>query len=298
MTFVVQNQSLSALKPVKFAYRYNSEELFDSDTNLFKSNFSYYKHELLNQFQDAAFSKQNCIVLTDTKKLNSVFKNKVVDLSIGQIPATVYLKTKANYFLTETDGLIYVGGTGERLMITLDPVRDNIVELNVGSTERYIKIDSAYPYTATVEERILSEEELYLAQFEVDYENGFLTLKATTPEGPRYLSHGADRVLRAVGLEMNDMIINSYKFIPEFITSSSISYDFDPTVKEIKYYNEISSVDGRKNLLIKTSTENDTNLLVSCPTVDLSLESLSSVSVNIAIAKTNFSSSGTYSPSI
>lgn len=298
MTFVVQNESLSALTPVKFAYRYNSEEVFDSDTNLFKSNFSYYKHELLDQFQDAAFSKQNCIVLTDTKKLNSVFKNKVTELSIGQVPASVYLKTKTNHFLTETNGLIYVGGTGERLMITLDPVEDNIVELNVGSTERYIKIDDTYPFTASIEERILSDEELYLAQFEVDYQHGFLTLKATTPEGPRYLSYGADRVLRAVGLEMNDVIINSYRFIPEFVTSPKISYNFDPTTREVKYYNEISSVDGRKNVLIRSSTENNTNLLVSCPTVDLSLESLSSVSVNIAIAKTNFSSSGTYTPSI
>jgi len=298
MTFVVQNESLSALTPVKFAYRYNSEELFESDTNLFKSNFSYYKHELLDQFRDAAFSKQNCIVLTDTKKLESVFKNKSVDLSIGQVPATVYLKTNTNHFLTETDGLIYIGGTGERLMITVDPIGNNIVELNIGSTERYIKIDNVYPYTATIEERILGEDELYLAQFEVDYQNGFLTLKAKTPEGPRYLSYGADRVLRAVGLEMNDVVINSYRFIPEFVTSPNITYDFNPTAKEVKYYNEISSVDGRKNVLIKTSTENDTNLLVSCPTVDLSLESLSSVSVNIAIAKTNFSSSGTYTPSI
>ena len=298
MTFVVQNESLSALTPVKFAYRYNSEEVFESDTNLFKSNFSYHKHELLNQFQDAAFSKQNCLVLTDTKKLNSVFKNKITELSIGQVPASIYLKTTTGYFLTETNGLIYVGGTGERLMVTLDPLGDNIVELNIGSTEKYIKIDESYPYTASIQERVLGDDELYLAQFEVDYKNGFLTLKAETPEGPRFLSYGADRILRAVGLEMNDMIINSYRFIPEFVTSPSIPYNFDPTIKEVKYYNEISSVDGRKNVGIRSSAENNTNLLVSCPTVDLSLESLSSVSVNIAIAKTNFSSSGTYTPSI
>lgn len=295
MAFVVNTRPLSAISSVKFTYNYNSEEKLHNVYNAFRGNFGYYDYTLFRNFKDAALSKKNCLVLTDVKDLQSVFETQKTTLSLGTIAGTTFLKANNNEFLTVTGKQVYVGGNGEKLFINIIPISKNIVELKA-TDSNYLQIDNQYPYTVNLSQTILDESPMSVRRFEIDYKDGLASFKVKTPEGYRFLSYGVDKVLRAVGVELNETIVNPYRFAIVPVTETSVEYNFDPTTSEIKYFNELLGSNTRQTVDIKTNTEKNTNLLVSCPTMELS--GSGSVNLNIALMKTNFSSSGTYSPKI
>ena len=179
------------------------------------------------------------------------------------------------------------------MFINIVPITKNIVELRTTKTQK-IQIDKEYPYTARLSDEELGGDDIERQRFEIDFKNGLIYFKTKTQEGYRFLSYGVDQVVRAVGLMLNNTAINSYFFVPEFVSDSSILYNFDAKTDEIKYFNELSNTDNRLTVNIKENQETNTNLLVSCSTKDIS--KLNTVSVNIALTKTNFSSSGSYTP--
>lgn len=295
MAFVVNTRPLSAISSVKFTYNYNSEEKLHNVYNAFRGNFGYYDYTLFKNFKDVALSKKNCLVLTDVKDLQSVFETQKSTLSLGVIAGTTFLKAKNEQFLTVTGKQVYVGGNGQKLFVNIIPITSNIVELKADKAN-YIQIDEQYPYTVRLSETILDESQNFVRRFEVDYNNGQISFKVKTPEGYRFLSYGVDNVLRAVGVELNETYVNPYRFTVVPVTDTSIEYNFDPTTSEIKYFNELLGYNTRQTVDIKTNTEKNTNLLVSCPTTELT--EAETVNLNVALMKTNFSSSGTYSPKL
>lgn len=285
--------SLSALKPVKFVYKFNKAEKFTGTLSTFKNGFEYYTHEGLDNFQDAALSNKTCLILTDNIELKTLFESDSRYINVGSIAGCLYLKDSNNRYVTTSSGGIYVGGTGEKLFINIIPIDTNLVELKIGK-DSYIHIDEEYPYTARVSKEVLDDASLYRQQFELDYKDNLIAFKTLTKEGWRYLSFGVDRVIRAVGLMLNDAIINSYLFVPDFISQDTIYYDFDAKTSEIKYYNEITTYGNRETVNIKEEQESSTNLLISVATSELTKNITEDVPVNIALTKTNFSSSGSY----
>jgi hypothetical protein len=63
---------------------------------------------------------------------------------------------------------------------------------------------------------------------------------------------------------------------------------------EVKYYNDIETFQNRLTLDVKEKNISDTNLLISCATSDMTKED--KTPINIALLKTNFTSTGTYAP--
>lgn len=298
MDFKVQTQSLSALSPVKFAYKYNTEESLKGSAKCFKSNFEYLQYDAFEGFRDAALSKQNCLILTKTKQLNTVFQKNLNWLTIDKIAATIHLKPNPDIYFTRSGSNIYAGGSGEKLPITISPIQDNIVELFVSNRFNFIRIEERYPYNVIITDQPLTENEKHLQRFEIEITNDQISLKALTSEGYRYLSYGSDRIMRAIGLELNDTIVNPYRFEYEYVTHSQMYHNFDPTVREVKYYPDSALYNSTPVVDIKATANNETHLLVTCSTVELSNPQLSSANVNLAITKTNFSSSGAFNPSI
>jgi hypothetical protein len=297
MAFSVKSHSLSALSPVNFTYHYNSEEKIKSTLNLYQGNFGYYEHDLLSNFKDAALSKKNCLILTDVKSLKEVFQKPFTTLLIGTISGSLYLKTSDGKYVTTKDNHLYAGGVGQKAFISIIPQQDGTVELKLGKN-KYIEIQETYPYTVNISEALVGETNRAKRRFQIDYKDNKITFKILTSEGYRFLSYSSacsERIIRAIGVELNDTIVNPYKFSTEFVSTPSMLYNFNSQTKEIKYFNELLAFETRQTVDIKEQTTNETNLIVSCPTSTLS-KSLSAVNVNIALAKTNFSSSGTYSP--
>ena len=292
MGFTLTTHSLSALSPVKFTYKFNKEEKLSGALYSYNNGFGYYKHDAFESFHDAAFSKKNCLILTNNKPLKDVFASDSKQVNIGTVAGCMFLKTASGKYLTTLSNGIYVGGIGEKLFVNVLPISNNIVELKISKT-KYIQIDKDYPYTAKISEEILDGDDLNRQRFEIDYKDGLVSFKTLTKEGYRYLSYGVDQTVRAVGLMLNETVVNPYLFIPDFISENGIYHDFDAKTSEVKYYNELTAFANRYNLNIKEEQESDTNLLISCTTTDIALSA--SVPVNIALTKTNFSSSGSYS---
>lgn len=285
---------LSALNPVKFTYRYNSEEKLAEKRNLFDGGFSYYEYEMLNGFKDATLSKKNCLVLTDIKALDLVFKEKPTKLTLGNIAGCVNLKARNGKYFTTYRNQVFIGGVGKKLFLNLIPISGNVVELKSGEDDAYLQIDEGYPYTIRLSNEVLSQNETYRRRFTVDYTNNQMTLQVQTNEGPRYVSYSSvDRQVRATGLELNETIINPYRLDVELISKGSLLYNFNPITDEIKYFNELAAFKNRRTLELKQTRQKDTNYIVSCPISEMA--NSDEVVINIALSKTNFSSSGTYS---
>jgi len=284
--------SLSALIPVKFTYEFNKEEKLSNSLASYSNGFKYYKHNAFENFQDAVLSKGTCLILTNNKPLKDVFESDSKYLDVGTVAGSMFLKTSTGkYFTTKSDN-IYIGGTGSKLFVNVAPIEGNIVELKPSNTT-HIQIDSDYPYNARISTEILDGEDLERQRFQVDYNEGIISFKTKTKEGYRYLSYStADQTVRAVGLMLNETVVNPYLFVPEFISPARIYYDFDEETSAVKYYNTPSAVADQFTVNIKQQQENDTNLLISCTTE--SIAASARVPLNISLTKTNFSSSGSY----
>lgn len=293
MSFSVNFYSLSALKPVSLTYKHASEEKLASELYMNTNGLDYFKHKLFDNFKDAALSRKNCLVLTDVLNLNEVFENQLTDLDFGTIPGSFYIKTSGGKYFTTLNNKIYVGGTlGTKLLLTAVPNADGSFYLKYNRTY-FLEFNDQYPFDLKLSQDTIVDDFFYTRKFYIDYKNGKASFKVLTNQGYRFVSFGVDRIVRAVGLQLNDTVVNQYVLELEIITSSQLKYDFEPRAKRIQYFNETTSTVGRKTLDIKNSYVEDTNVLVSCPTTQINLSS-SEASINLAVLKTNFSSSGTY----
>lgn len=292
MGLSVNINSLSALNPVKLTYRHASDEKLASEIILGSNGIVYYKHAIFENFKDASLSRKNCLVLTDVKDLNDVFETQAYNIEFGTIAGCIFLKNSAGKYLTTLDNQIYVGGTGQKLFLNVIPSADGSVYLKFNKTS-FVEFDDSYPYPLRISDETIVDEQLYTRKFYIDYVNGKASFKVKTNEGFRFVSFGVDKVVRAVGLELNDTVVNQYHLNVEFITESSVPYNTDSKMKQVQYFNEFESTDTRKTLEVKSQSDKHTNLLVTCATTQINL-SAAEAFVNIAPTKTNFTSFGTY----
>ena len=287
--------SLSSLMPVKFVYKFNKAETFAGQLNSFKNGFSYYKYDGLENYQDAVLSNKTCLILTDNVPLKKIFETDSRQIDIGTIAGCLYLQASSGYYqnqyITSSNRGIYIGGSGTKLLLNVLPIEKNVVELKP-SNDVFCQVDKNYPYTLKLSKEVLTGEDIRRQRFELEYKDNLIALRTLTDEGWRYLSYGVDRVVRGVGLMLNETIVNSYLFKTAFVSDGGIHYDFDAKTPEIKYYNDITTYGNRDNVNIKHQQDSNTNLLITVPTFELSKSN--EVSVNIALTKTNFSASGSY----
>ncbi len=153
-------------------------------------------------------------------------------------------------------------------------------------------MDAEYPYTVRVTDNILDSSNLNRQRFVYDYKDKKLSFRTLTKEGWRFLSAGIDQTVRAVGLILNETKVNSYFFTPQFVSTDNIYYNFDAKSSEVKYFNDLPSYNNKENVAIRAEQESNTNLLITCPTTEIA--KTTEAKVNIALTKSNFSSTGSY----
>lgn len=283
---------LSALIPVEFTYQYNKEEKLTKSFYSFNNGFSFCTHDMLSGVQDIVLSKKNLLALTNKLSLYNIFDEDSKKINIGTIAGSVFLKSNGKY-ITSLREELYLGGKGEKLPVTISPVEGNPneVELIINKSHK-VTIDEEYPYTARLYSDYLRESKQYRQRFEIEFAHNKLTIKTKTKEGWRYLSYGVDNAIRAVGLHLNEIKVNPYVFDIEDITNPEMLYDFNAKNSEVKYFNELTTSNDLRTLKVKNELISNTHLLISCPT---SVAGLSAkVPINIALTKTNFSSTGSY----
>lgn len=286
------SESLSALQPVKFSYNFNKEEKLDTSLYLFSNGFGYYTHTVFQEFRDAVLSKKNYLILTKNISLKDMFNPDSYQISIGKLAGSFYLKAADDRYFTKLRNEIFVGGIGEKLLLTVIPISDNYVELVSEDFKKKITVDEDYPYTVRLSQDILNEDKIHRQRFEMEYQNNLISFKVKIKEGYRFLSYGKDNVVRATGLMLNDTVCNNYFHKVEMITDDGLYYGFDARSTEIKYYNQLPTFVNQNTVTIREEKDIDTHLLISCSTKAISKST--NVSINVSLTKSNFSAAGTY----
>jgi hypothetical protein len=184
---------------------------------------------------------------------------------------------------------LYIGGQGSRAVFNVVPIDHQRVQLRINF--KRVQIAKEYPYDVFLSEDPLEDSEKEREIFDIDSTGGMLMFKTKTSEGYRFLSFGEDRKIRCVGVMLNEAVLNNYHFKPTFLTNVAWQYGFDPTIKEIKYYNENEPLYNKTKLNVKLTKQLSTNLLLDFP---LSKVSESEPAVNLALLRTNFTSTGTF----
>jgi len=299
MALNVQYLQLSALSPVKLNYRYKTTEFLKAEDKIIDSGLRYCEQELLKESADGSFSQETVVVLTDIKDLKEVFEETIEEKTIETFSASFYLAVEDTDFLsgdtilTFKNKIFFVGGTGTQAIFNLLPIDKKLFELKCDGKQ--VAVSPTYPYNLILLDEPL-QEDIERQRFTLDYFNNRIVLKNNTAEGTRYLSYGIDRQMRFVGLQLNDTTVNNYKLLPLFLTSPTIDYNFNPSVNEIRYYRQEKSSPLNKNLTIKDKKQQDTSLLITCSLKDIT--SKNDVNTNIAITKTNFTTSGTFNTAL
>lgn len=297
MSSFIESLPLSALTPVEINYTKSTESLSKS-FDRYSNGLQVHYHEALNNAKDVAFSKRNVLILTDVKNLKEVFESPLSELNLASFVGSCKLLVNDTDLLNrdttikKVEQTLYVGGKGEDVYFSILPLESGLVELRVGSL--YVQRSQNYPYDITLVSSKQLDEIHY--QFSVEVFDDTLSFKAQTNDGIRYLSYSQkDRKMRCVGTEFGEVVLNQYRFKAEFQTKPKIIYGYDPSSKEVKYFNSVETGEERKGVNIKSSKSSNNNLLLTLTTSDL----LSSFApANVCMLKTNYSTSGSYNASL
>jgi hypothetical protein len=293
--------TLSAFQPVKLNYSYDKTSELKSEYKQFNGGLRYYEHEALNGFGDISISNESVLILTKNLPYNNIFVEQQKQLNIKDLCGLFSLSAKDSSLLAgdikikyHSDGRFYVGGRGQDVLFNAIPASENKIRLEVN--KKRVQITKNYPYEMYLSEDPLPENESYRELFDITYRSNKAQLKMLTIEGFRYLSFGVDRVLRGVGLELNEADINSYKFSISFLGSDSLLYGVDQNTKEVKYYNTNEPLSEKKALNIKQYKDLPTNLLIDFPVTQA--QYTTTIGTNIASLKTNFTTTGTFNATL
>lgn len=300
MSILTKHQTLSALTPIQIEYEYENAQKLKGSYSIYTHGIRSYNYELFKNFSDAAISKKTALILTSIKDLKQVFQEPFENKKVGLIAGNCFLDAVNNLSLIGDTRVklfndqLYIGGRGEEVPIQIIPIEPNIVRLKVKQFN--LQVSENYPFDIVLSPTSLPDNESYRERFYVEFYNNSIMFKSQTKDGLRYLSYDfRTKTLKCIGVHLNATTINSYSFIPTFLTQSALQIGFDPTVHEIKYYNDVDNGIKQKTVELLSAVQMDTSLLVSLPSTKLAS---SQAKANISLLKTNYSNQGSFNPTI
>jgi len=289
-------KSLSSLSPIELKYQYHRNEELESSLSTYQEGYNFYEVDGLKGFQDVAINRNSCFVLTSAVNLSSIF-TPTEQHTLGNLPGSILLQPRNSliYYVsyrTKTDTFNLTLSTGSIFYIS--PVNENNeVELFVDN--KYVQVNSNYPYVVYLSEKTLNPEEINRQRFNLVYQNGFITLRTKTNSGYRFLALNNDNTLRAVGVILNNSVINDYIFKCIPVTDPNLKRGFSPSNNWVTYYFDIEKSSDNKTVTVNKNIEDTrTNLLLDF-TLEQAAETGTAI-VNIANLKTGMTPSGGPAP--
>jgi hypothetical protein len=288
-------KSLSSLSPIELKYQYHRDEELQASINSYQEGYSFYEVDGFDSFQDVAINRDSCFILTPTVDLSSVF-TPTTRLDIGKLPGSILLQPRNSFYYINyksSTNTFNLELTSKSIFYVAPIEETNEVELFVDN--KYVQIDAQYPYLVYLNDRTLDPEEIHRQRFELVYQNNLITLKTKTADGYRYLALNNDNTLRAVGLILNNSVVNDYVFKCIPVTTTTLNRGFNPTNNWVTYYFDIESEKENKTVTVnKDFTTNKTNLLIDFP-LEVAAET-GMININIANLKTAVTPTGGPAP--
>ena len=288
-------KSLSSLAPIELKYEYNRDESLQGSIVTYQDGFSFYELEGLKNFQDVTINRDSVLVLTSAVSLSTVFA-PAQDIKLGKLPGTFQLQPRNStiYYIkynTEKNTLVKTLTSASTFYI--QPLNDsNEVELFVDS--KYVQVRANYPYEVYLSERSLDPEEIFRQRFEIVYDNNLISIKTKTDQGYRYLAFNKDNILRAVGLVLNETVVNDYVFKCLSISDPNLNRGFTTNNDWVTYYFDTEGKSENKTLTINKNISIPTNLLIDFPLENAAETGIANI--NIANLKTSLTPAGGPAP--
>lgn len=289
-------KSLSALTPIELKYEYYKNEDLRAATTTYKSGLSLYRAHGLDNFRDLSINRESCLMLSPALELSAVFTSTKEEV-LGKQPGSVQLQARNSliyYVKYDEENNRFAQKLQEASTFFIQPLAgSNEAEIFVNN--KYLQIDEEYPYVARLGNRSLDPESIHRQRFEVTYQDGYIMFSTRTNAGYRYLALNNDNILRAVGLVLNESVINDYVFKSVEVTKPTLNQGFAPTNNWVTYYYDIEQEKNNKTVVInKDIKPTKTNLLF-----DFSLEKAAEqgkININIANLKTGVTPAGGPAP--
>jgi len=288
-------KSLSSLAPIELKYEYNRDESLQGSIVTYQDGFSFYELEGLKNFQDVTINRDSVLVLTSAVSLSTVFA-LAQDIKLGKLPGTFQLQPRNStiYYIkynTEKNTLVKTLTSASTFFI--QPLNDSDeVELFVDS--KYVQVRANYPYEVYLSERSLDPEEIFRQRFQIVYDNNFISIKTKTDQGYRYLAFNKDNILRAVGLVLNETVVNDYVFKCLSISDPNLNRGFTTNNDWVTYYFDTEGKSENKTLTINKNISTPTNLLIDFPLENAAETGIANI--NIANLKTSLTPAGGPAP--
>lgn len=290
-------KSLSSLAPVELKYEYNRDENLQGGMVTYQDGFSFYELEGLKNFQDVSINRDSVLMLTSAVNLSTVFVS-TEQVKLGRLPGTFQLQPRNStiyYVKYNAEKGAFVKTLTAASTFFIQPLNNsNEVELFVDS--KYVQVRANYPHEVYLSERSLDPEEIFRQRFEVVYDADTISIKTKTHAGHRFLAFNKDNILRAVGLILNETVVNDYVFKCLSISNPNLNRGFSPSNNWVSYYFNTEEKKDNKNLTINKNTTTPINLLI-----DLTLEKAAETgiaNINIANLKTALTPAGGPAPSL
>jgi hypothetical protein len=289
-------KSLSSLSPIELVYQYYKDEELKSSVKTYRDGQSFYKIEGFNNFQDVTINRNSLFILTSAVNLTQIFQSSQ-DVSLGKLPGSVQLQPRF-----DSINFVKHNSTNNTFRKTLSPAstfyiqpiaNTNEVELIVDN--KFVQVEPDYPYTITLGVRPLDIESINRQRFEVLYQKDLIAFKTLTNSGYRYLAFNNDNILRAVGVILNNSILNDFLFKCFPVSVTTMNQGFTPANNWITYYFEVEDKNENKSVTLnKVLAPTQTHLLVDLPIERAAAEG--TININIANLKTELTPSGGPAP--
>ena len=288
-------KSLSSLAPIELKYEYNRDESLQGSIVTYQDGFSFYELEGLKNFQDVTINRDSVLVLTSAVSLSTVFA-PAQDIKLGKLPGTFQLQPRNStiyYIKYNVEKNTFVKTLTSASTFYIQPLNDsNEVELFVDS--KYVQVRANYPYGVYLSERSLDPEEIFRQRFEIVYDNNLISIKTKTDQGYRYLAFNKDNILRAVGLVLNETVVNDYVFKCLSISDPNLNRGFTTNNDWVTYYFDTEGKSENKTLTINKNISTPTNLLIDFPLENAAETGIANI--NIANLKTSLTPAGGPAP--
>lgn len=287
-------KSLLDLTPIEPRYEYYANEPLKLVYKSYLNGLTQYSLEGTKIYQDIAFNKDTCVILTSAVNLQTFFNTET---TVKQPPQSILLQPRNStiYYVkhdTSTNTFRLTLTSASTFFIQPLP-NSNFVKLYVNS--KPIQVQNFYPYEVFLSNETIDEQEKIRQQFDMVLHEDVIMFRTLTDSGYRYLSLNNDNVLRAVGLMFNESIVNDYVFkcVPVSIPSSNRG--FIPTNNWVTYYLDIETKINNKTTDINKDFKNtETHFLINFPYKKAT--ELGVANLNIANLKTGLTPTGGPAP--
>lgn len=258
-------KSLLDLTPIEPRYQYHINEPLKLVYKNYLNGLTQYSLEGTKIYQDIAFNKDTCVILTTAVELQSFFNT---ESTVKQPPQSILLQPRDStiyYIKHDTDTNTFRLTLTSASTFFIQPLSDsNLVKLYVNS--KPLQIRNYYPYEVFLSNETIDKQEKKLQQFDMVLNEGVIMFRVLTDSGYRYVSLNNDNVLRAVGLVFNESIVNDYIFKCIPVSVPQTSYGFIPTNNWVTYYLDIETkINNKTTDINKDFKDPQTHFLIDFP---------------------------------